>query len=425
VYYTPGEAHASTVALNLDAASSVTSGRIQILITDEGAGVNNAGQMVATAGDFQLTSTGLLVQTGGRIQALGRVDIDVADLTQQNTADSDSSLIAAGTRVHVRASGDIRNVGGEIAGNARDERDTDMPYAVLLQAGGDIENTTPIGAPQTAVIFGNADDVALEAGGDIHSLDARVISNANLFIQAGGEARNESLHTGGQNQDQWHSGSVFTHGSGYEVDNGQLADPANLAYWVAQGDVNIQARDVWNVGGFVYANDGNVNIDAAGSVITQALSTGRYEYSRKCFLFICRTAASSNEALVGGQILASEEVRIHAGEAIVNDGGEVYGTHGMTLEAPQIEAIGRPVHTVIARDQGLKDLLGDSWAQVYATDQGGSFTVQDGQMILRGAAIQNRGVFRASYGIEGDITVVQSPERDPVRLIDHLGVLWW
>ncbi|MDR1967388.1 MAG: filamentous hemagglutinin N-terminal domain-containing protein [Burkholderiaceae bacterium] len=425
VYYTPGQASSSAVALNVGVGSSVTAGQIQILVTDQGAGVRNAGQMVASAGDFKLTSTGLLEQTGGKIQSLGRADIQVGDLKQQNSGDGAPSMVSAGTSVHVQASGDIRNLGGEISGNARDTADTDVPYAVLLQAGGVIQNATPVGAPQTALIFGNADDVALHAGADVLSTNARVISNADLTIQAGARARNESLHDDGASQNQWSSGGVFTHGNGYQVNDGSLSDPANQAYWVAQGSVHIQAGSVQNVGGFVYANGGNVTIDAADQALTQAVSIGGYQYSRKCFLFICHATASSDEALVGGQILAAQEVQIKAGNSIVNDAGQVYGTQGMTLDAPAILAQGRAVHTAIARDRGLKALLGDTWAQVYATDQGGSFTAQDGQMILRGAAVQDRGVFQAGGGIEGRITVIQTPQRDPVRLLDHLGILWW
>jgi filamentous hemagglutinin family protein len=433
VYYTPGQAASNAVALNLSVGSSVTAGQIQILITDQGAGVRTAGRMMASAGDFQLSSTGLLEQTGGQIQAAGRVDIQVSGLVQQNAADDaidrTGSLIAAGTSVHVQASGDIRNLGGEISGNVRDPRDEDLPYAVALQAGGIIENATPIGAARPAIIFGSADGVSLQAGGDILSTNARVISNADLFIHAGGSARIESLHDGAQNQSQWHSGGVFTRGAGVQVSDGQLLDPANLAYWSAQGSVNVQAAKVQNIGGFIYANGGDVKIHADDRVLIQALSTGSYEYSRECFLFLCRTRASSDEVLVGGQILASNAVRIDAGAAIVNDAGQVLGVKSMVLEAPDIQAIGRAVHTVITRDRGLKALLGDTWAQVYATDQGGSFTVQDGQLVLRGAAVQNRGVFQAGGGIDvgayGGITVLQTPQRDPVLLVDHLGILWW
>ncbi|MDR0275998.1 MAG: hypothetical protein LBI48_11805, partial [Burkholderiaceae bacterium] len=90
-------------ALNVEAGSSVTAGQIRILITDQGAGVKSAGQMVAAAGDFQLTSTGLLEQTGGQIRSLGYAHIQVGELVQLNAADGTASLITAGTNVHVQA----------------------------------------------------------------------------------------------------------------------------------------------------------------------------------------------------------------------------------------------------------------------------------------------------------------------------------
>ena len=97
----------------------------------------------------------------------------------------------------------------------------------------------------------------------------------------------------------------------------------------------------------------------------------------------------------------------------------------MQLQAPQIIARSRPVHTVILRDKGLKALLGDTWAQVYATDQGGSFTAQQGRLILQGAARQEGGSFQAQDGVDGAIEVIRLPQRDPVRLENHLGLLRW
>src|SRR2546429_5301023 len=53
VYYEGGKARSTALAVDLNADSKVTSGRIEILVTDQGAGVRNQGQMVASAGDFR------------------------------------------------------------------------------------------------------------------------------------------------------------------------------------------------------------------------------------------------------------------------------------------------------------------------------------------------------------------------------------
>lgn len=46
-------------------------------------------------------------------------------------------------------------------------------------------------------------------------------------------------------------------------------------------------------------------------------------------------------------------------------------------------------------------------------------------MILRGAAVQDRGYFSAGQGIEGDIQQIAPPQRQPVVIEDHLGLLFW
>lgn len=422
VHYTAGEASSTAAALSLDAGSSVTSGRIEVLITDQGAGVRNAGHMVAAAGDFKLSSTGVLEQAGGRIQALGRVQMELAHLEQSNTAQA-IGLIAAGTSTTIDATGDIRNRGGEISGQSR--HDDAQPYAVMLNAGGVIENATPLGAPQPAVIFGYGDSVGLFAGQGIVSTNGRVISNAGIVAKTQGDLRHESLHEAGAGKDDWKTSSLLTRRSGYRVDMGDLADAANQAYWVSQGDLDVTARNVENIGGFMFSNAGSVRIAALGDVVNRAHSIGAFEYRQKCFLFICHRTASSTEALTGGQIMAASEVDIQAGMRILNDAGQIHAGTGMRLQAEETIARGRPVRTVILRDKGLKALLGDTWAKVYAADQGGSFTVQSGRMILQGAARQEAGLFQASEGIDGAIDVLRLPGRDPVRLENHLGLLWW
>ena len=125
---------------------------------------------------------------------------------------------------------------------------------------------------------------------------------------------------------------------------------------------------------------------------------------------------------MGGQVLASQDLRLKAGERLVNEGGVVLATRDMLLEAPRIEARGVPVHVALSREEGLRAFFGDRWAGLYAIDQGGGFTAQTGRLSLYGQAIQDRGFFIASQGVDGVITVERAPGRDPVDLSSHLGV---
>ncbi|MGE8453285.1 MAG: filamentous hemagglutinin N-terminal domain-containing protein [Pseudomonadales bacterium] len=422
VYYEAGSARRQDVAIKIGAGSKVTAGRIEILVTDQGAGVRNEGELVASAGDFKLTATGDIEQVGGKIRAQGSVSIKGSDITLR-TAEGRDSIVAAGLQVGIESSKSIRNIGGEIVGGQR--ATDDSPYAVSLRAADVIENRTPIGATKTAVIFGQSDSVRLEAAGGISSVNARLVSNSDLILSSQGAITNESVHVAGDGSEDWNSSSLFNRRNGYRVDMGKLADPTNQGYWVAQGNVRIDAGEVSNKGGYIFSNAGSIAIQSAGGVTNQAHSVGLYEYNRRCMLFICRTTASSNESLVGGQIMAANDLSVQAKGVVLNDGGAIYAGKSMQVSGSEVVARAKPVHTVILRDKGLKALFGHTWAQIYATDQGGSFTAQQGRLVLQGAARQEGGTFAASEGVDGEIQVARRPQRDPVRIEDHLGLFWW
>src|SRR5256885_13350379 len=86
---------------------------------------------------------------------------------------------------------------------------------------------------------------------------------------------------------------------GYSVDMGELADPANQAYWVAQGNVKVTARNFSNLGGHVFSNQGGIKIEAQESVVTKAHSIGGVEFRGSCFLCASTRPASSESPRVG------------------------------------------------------------------------------------------------------------------------------
>lgn len=424
VYYSGGsERTTGREALHIGVGSSVTSGQVEIRVTDKGAGVYNAGDVLASAGDFSIETSGELVQAGGSLRAQGRIRGKVGSLHQQNT-EQRTATISAGVSTRIDAEGDIINLGGEIAGHARAGSD-DTPYAVMLKAGGTLENRTELGAPQPAVIHGRGDGVRLEAGKGVVSVNARVLANGAFEVVTGGNVRHESLHQAGAGSTRSSEGNWLWRESEVHDDAGQLADPKNLAYWVAEGPITVQGNRIANLGGNIFSNAGKVSFDAATEIVNQAHLVGQTTLKRECVLFLCRMHASTTETLVGGDVLATGAVEMKAGGRILNDGGQVLGQQGMLLDAPDIVARARPIHLSIARDRGLKAWLGDTWARLYAVDQGGSFTAQQGQLILRGRARQEGGRFVAGDGLRGEIEVIRAPYRDPIRIDSHLGILWW
>lgn len=428
VYYTPGDKTVTGIAVDMTAASKVTSGRIEILVTDQGAGVRNAGGLLAFAGDFKLASSGQIEQLGGHIGAVGDVRIQGAGFTQTNLSGNQSS-ITAGQSVRMDMDGDIHNIGGSITGEVRNSNDSITPYAVMLNAGGNLLNSTMPGG-MGAILFGNNDDVGLFANGTISNMNARVISNKALLVQSGGDFLNETLYTPGTGRSDWSLDSrtwlvLVDRQKGYRVDLGSLQDSAHMGYLVSDGALTIAAPNVQNLGGYIFSNNGDVRITAEHTVKNQAESIGEFSYKQSCIFFVCRRDAFSTASLVGGQINAGGAMNIKAGDQVINDGGSILAVGDNTVDAPQIIAKGRQTGYALLRSEGLKAAFGDTWAKIYAADQGGGFTSQQGQLILHGAATQERGYFIGLKGVDGVIQVVETPQRDPISIEDHLGIFFW
>lgn len=68
-YSAPGINPVQGIAIDITGAGSLSSGRIELMVTDQGAGVRHAGSAYATAGDFMVSGTGDLQLASGRIQA--------------------------------------------------------------------------------------------------------------------------------------------------------------------------------------------------------------------------------------------------------------------------------------------------------------------------------------------------------------------
>ncbi len=430
-YYSAGKTPGQGFVIDLGAQARLSSGRIELLVTDAGAGVRNAGLIQASAGDLVLDSSGAIEQRGGRLEAAGGIRIRASSLHQQQGEQAGEPAITAFQSLDIAVTGSVTNLGGTLAGSARNPAEPANPAAVRIVAGGDIINQTPAGGA-TAVIFGAGDDVVLDAGGDLRNSNGRIVSNGRLTVQVGGTAVNESRFIAGEGARNWSRDERTWLGlprqrSVVSIDNGRLEDPKHMAYWVAEGDLRIKAGSLQNLGGYIFANKGDLVLDVAGGILNRAWLTGEVTLRESCNILFCRRSASTTEGLAGGQILSSGDVRIKGGETLVNDGGLILAAHDMLLDVPRVEARGVPVHVALSRSDGLRAFFGDRWAELYAIDQGGGFTAQAGRLSITGEAIQDRGFFTAYEGVDGVITVVRAPGRDPVTLGSHLGLfsaLW-
>ncbi|KWI97583.1 filamentous hemagglutinin [Burkholderia ubonensis] len=471
---------AASYAIDITAAGSLTSGRVQLIVTDRGPGVRSAGPLNASLGDFLLTSNGnvelsntkidvaqdfsmtaqggialtdtqvkvnagkanlatdgALTFAGSSLLASGSVKLSGAGIAlNPDDAMAGSTVASSQSGVVLKSTADIVNVGSLVQGQAAIDADADSAGAVTLNAAGRILNQS---LPQSrlGILFGVQGDVSLTAGGDVVNRNARILSNRNVSVVAGGDLNNVVDHDSGvQNgavvgfSERGGRFLIFRHRSdGFTVDYGSLADASKLAYITADaGNVTVRAANVTNLGGSILSNGGAIDIAARDNLLTQAVFTGQASFRRSCFVF-CSSSASSNVQAFGGVIEANTDITLKAGKQITNTGGTVLALGNLTLDAPKTLAQGVPGYTAINRDHDLKAWFGNRWAAIYAADTGGIFTGGSGKVRLTGEADIEGGAFNAPGGIaaDGGVVTIRAPRREPLTIGNgnHLGLVSW
>ncbi len=428
----PGTLLVNGASLHGAAGVSLSGGMVTIQSERNGqlavrADVESAGQNV------QLNATGNVTLTGSDVLAAGNVIAKAAELTVQDDGTKGSTLIANGGAVQINTTGDIQNIGSMIQGHTRNTSDATSTGAVVLNAGGSIVNQTVDGS-RLAILFGDSDDIVLHAGGDITNQTGRIISNNALNMTAGGEIANLVTHVPGVNDgnevdfDHVHNLLGLRHGdSGLNIDFGDIAIPGQLADMVADKGMTLSAASLRNIGGQILVNDGDLNAHISGSLINTAIRTGQVSLHESCSWFSCRTIAHSTEQSQGGLISVSGNMTVNAGTTISNTGGRVLALGQMSLTAPVVLGTALTSYTTLSVDGGWKGWLGDSWAQVYAADDGGSFTAAGGKLVVTGLLELDGGT---AVGAQGETAsdgtvIIRAPHRDPVTLSHHVGLTSW
>ncbi|KWH41334.1 filamentous hemagglutinin [Burkholderia stagnalis] len=449
---TPGT-KSNAVAVDITAAGGLTAGRVQLIVTDLGAGVRNLGKIYANAGDAVVMSSGDVTVANGAIKGEHDVSITTPStvslqgaqvVAANNTkvqagsiALSDDatglSTLSAGNTVNLTSTGAITNTGSLIQAGTTASDGTATGGDVMLNAGGDLTNRSSAG--NLGVIFSANGKTKLTAGGNVINDNARILSNDAVSLNATGDVQNMIDHTGGTNGGQPTAYSnrggsflFFTHTtSGFNVDYGTVSQPNQLAYIAAvHGPVTIASRNFTNAGGIVQSNDAGVTITAQNAFTNAAVFTGQASYTSSCWIF-CHADASSNVTPYGGTIQAGGDIDIKAGTVARNIGGNVFATGNIKVDAPVTYAQGVTGYSAINQHRGFKAFFGSTWAQIIAMDIGGGFTA-NGSVTLTGDGVIDGGNISGGKGVTaaGGITTVRAPSRTPVQIDQHLGLTtWW
>ncbi|MCA8022755.1 two-partner secretion domain-containing protein [Burkholderia metallica] len=443
----------NAVAVDITAAGGLTAGRVQLIVTDQGAGVRSLGKLYANAGDvvvttsgdiaiadgsvkaehdIALTTPGSMSLQGAQVTAANNVNVQAGNIALSDDATSPTTLNASNT-VNLTSSGAISNAGSLIQAGATTSDGTTIGGDVTLTAAGDITNRSS--ANNLGIVFAANGQTKLTAGGNIINDNARILSNDAVSLTAAGDVQNIIDHTGGTNggqptaySDRGGSFLFFTHTtSGFNVDYGTVSNPDQLAYIAAvHGPMTISARNFSNSGGIVQSNDGDVNITAQNAFTNAAVFSGQASYTRSCWIF-CHANASSNVTPYGGTIQAGGNIGIKAGTVARNVGGNVFATGDIKVDAPVTYAQGVTGYSAINQHRGFKAFFGSTWAQIIAMDIGGGFTA-NGSVTLTGDGVIDGGSFSGGKGVTaaGGITTVRAPSRTPVQIDQHLGLTtWW
>ena len=213
--------------------------------------------------------------------------------------------------------------------------------------------------------------------------------------------------------------------AGFDIDYGALAMPEQSSYMIAQQGMAVRGANVNLLGGELIVNGGALDLQADHRILLQAAFTGRAHYERTCMV-VCGSEANSTVQANGGLVSASGDIRMKAGDEILNAGGRVLALGSLAIDAPRVVARGVPGYTALERTRGLKSWFGDRWAQIYASDVGGSYT-SIGQLTVNGALFIDGGSADGGHGTEASsgTVLVRSPRREPVRLNNHVGLSGW
>lgn len=244
-------------AVDITEAGGLTAGRVQLIVTDQGAGVRSAGTLNATAGDAVVQANGDITVAGGTVEAAN--DVSLATLGQVSFAGAkvqanDDVVVNAGTALSAQdstlfAGNDVsltavgaQTFQGATVGAGHDTTlqaasialadDASGPTtitannATTLTSAGDITNTgsavqagyiaadgIPAGGDLTlnaggsitsrsdavnlGILFAANGQALLNAQGDITNDNARILANGNVALAAQGDVNNIIDHSGG------------------------------------------------------------------------------------------------------------------------------------------------------------------------------------------------------------------------------------
>jgi filamentous hemagglutinin family protein len=417
----------------LHGGAAVSIGATNLLFYDSGSEAEKGSQIVSNGGNIELRAVYNLSIDGGDVIALKEVKLKGGgDINISSSNGRQAKVWADNGQLIIETDGKLINRGGYLYGTAPEDEDAST-QAVIIKAKQSFQNITP-DEEHIAIVFSKRGNISIETESDFVNHGGRIIANGDLSIVADGDIRNILNKVPGTNDEKitFYSkkkkrffGLLRSKKRGYSIDYGTPLLGDQLSYLIADGDLDIKGRDIISIGGEIAANNGSVHIDAQKRFINQALRVGQLEYSRSCLFLGCRRIAESSVRLFGGNVSASEAIRIVAGESVLSEGGRMVGIDGIEISAPETTIRALENYRIVSRTHGMRSFYGDTYAQVYDYDTGGVLQAVQGNIHIDGNLIIDGGESVTLNGmLEADeIYLLREPLQESPMLDDiHNGI---
>ncbi len=302
-------------AIDIASGGSLTGGRIELIATDQGAGVRHAGAAYATAGDFVVSSTGNLQLVSGSVQAANDVLVNAAGLNGNGSLSANRNIQIASNAVRLDSStltaGTSSQTGNIIIGSAGQvhTEPVTIDHSTLTATGG----------------------VGLYDAGPGMSMTATQLTAAQNVVA---KVASLSLNADGTGQTQWTSqqgtiaitapGAVQLAGSKVDGVGGTSIQAGSIAIASANGNAST-----------VQSSGGDVALNAAGSYSqtdSSVIAAGNATIHGNNVTITSSTLPTTVAAVAGGVLIQSDT-------DLTNTGGLIQGQTRTTSQAASEGAV--------------------------------------------------------------------------------------
>ncbi|MDZ4817332.1 MAG: filamentous hemagglutinin N-terminal domain-containing protein [Verrucomicrobiota bacterium] len=387
------------------------------------------------AGEYQFPTWQGVTISGSDVMSQTDLILTPIQLSVNPAAGRGAKLIALSGGLLIKpGSGDILNDGGLLQGKTRILGNPDSRGGVTIDIPGKFVNRS-VSASSLAIVFSEEDDLFLSAS-EIVNHTGRLIANKTVNLIALLDftnfiAKNDSPSAGVKREYSTSSGGFLFFKSkvtGFSVDYGDLVLPGQLAYVIGNEHVNITAANVYNRGGEIDANGGNLVINT-GVLENSAIQTGSAWFEKKTSFFGSSSQGHSSVVLTGGTMSAAGQLNITASKWVVNQGGQLLALDDLVVTSPEVRAIALRTYSPFERTQkGGAPFRGKKF-KLLGQDVGGTFVSSAGTVRLKTTQpVQiEGGIISGAMGVDASsgFSILSEPQQDsPVDPQENLGFLF-